>query len=414
MGIFDYLRGWTELEVQGAYPERLLNALAMRNIPFWGVRKSDGCTMRFKVRKKHAEASSTLALKSQCTVCSAVTCGAPVKLRALRARYALAVGAVLCTAVIAVSSCFVWDIRVVGNETLSTGEIVRALSDCGAGIGSFWPGFTGDGLRNELLLRLPELRWAAVNYDSSTITVIVRERTEKPEMVDEHQPAHIIAEKSGIVDRVSVLMGKPQVAERQTVLAGEPLISGAVPSTFGDTRIVHALGTVQARTWYEIRASRPLTETKKVYTGRERHRLALTFGTKRVNFYGNSRIYDGNCDKIIKEYPLSVPGVFTLPVTLVRETYRQFTPTPTEQPVEQLQTEMEAELRAYLETLIDGGSVTEASVRFSERDGVLTATLHAECLEEIGKPVLMDEQEVEQIRMENAARRAAGEDAVND
>lgn len=413
MGIFDYLRGWTELEVQGNVPERLLNALAMRNITFWGLVKPDACTIRFKVRKKYAETAAALALQSQCTVVEATACGAPVKLRALRARYALMAGAFLCAAVLTVSSCFVWEIRVEGNETLSTGEIVRALNDCGAGIGSFWPAFTGDSLRNEMLLRLPQLRWVAVNYDSSTITVIVREKTEKPEMVDEHQPAHVVAAKSGVVSDISVLMGKPQVVPRQTVLAGEPLISGAVPSTFGDTRIVHAYGTVQARTWYEIRANRPLTEVQKVYTGREKHRFALTFGTKRVNFYGNGSIYHGNCDKIIKEYPLSVPGVFTLPVTVVRETYVQYKPTELLRGEQSLQVEMEAELRAYLDTLVQNGSVTEASVRFSERDGILTATLHAECLEDIGETVLMDDGEVQQIRMENAARRA-GEERTND
>lgn len=413
MGIFNTLRGWTELEVQGALPERLLNAMASRNIPFWAVEKADGCTLRFRVRRKYAETVSGLALKSQCQVTCCVHCGAPVKLRTLRARYALIAGAVLCTAVLAVSSCFVWEIRVEGNETLSTGEIVRALNDCGAGVGSFWPGFTGDSLRNELLLRLPELRWAAVNYDSSTITVIVREKTEKPEMVDEHEPAHIVADRAGVVSEISALMGKPQVLVRQTVLEGDPLISGAVPSTFGDTRLVHALGTVRARTWYEIRASRSLMETQKAYTGRETSRWALTFGTKRVNFYGNSRIYGGECDKIIRESPLSVPGVFTLPVTLVRETYRQYTPTATAQAAEGLRQEMEQQLRAYLDTLIKTGSVTAANVRFSERDGVITATLTAECLEDIGKTVPMDDGEVQQIRLENAARRA-GEELMND
>lgn len=413
MGMFDYLRGWTELEIQGAAPERLLNALALRNITFWGVHKPDSCTMRLKVRRKFSETAAALALQSQCTVAEASACGAPVKLKRLRTRYALIAGAFLCLAVLAVSSCFVWEIRVVGNETVSTGEIVRALDDCGAGIGSFWPGFTGDSLRNEMLLRLPELRWVAVNYDSSTITVIVREKTEKPDMVDEHAPAHVIAAKSGVVSNISVLKGKPEVVERQTVLAGESLISGAVPSTFGDTQIVHALGTIQARTWYEIRASRSLTEAEKVYTGREKYRFALTFGTKRVNFYGSSRIYDGNCDKIIEEYPLAVAGVFTLPVTVVRETYVQYRPTELMRSAQSLQTEMEAELRAYLDTCVGSGSVTEVSVRFSERNGILTATLHAECLEDIGETVLMDEGEVQQIRIENAARRA-GEERTND
>ena len=65
MGIFDYLRGWTELEVQGNVPERLLNALAMRNITFWGLVKPDACTIRFKVRKKYAETAAALALQRQ-------------------------------------------------------------------------------------------------------------------------------------------------------------------------------------------------------------------------------------------------------------------------------------------------------------------------------------------------------------
>lgn len=409
MRIFDFLRGWTELEVQGSLPERLLNALAMRNIPFWGVDKSDACTMRFKVRRKYAETASALAVSSQCTVTHATARGAPVKLRSMRTRYALFAGAALCMALLAVSSCFVWEIRVEGNEQLSTGEIIRALDDCGVGIGSFWPAFTGDGLRNEMLLRLPELRWAAVNYDSSTITVIVRERTEKPDMVLENQPTHIVAGKSGVVSTISTLKGKPMVVSQQTVLKGECLISGTVPSTFGDTQIVHALGNIRARTWYELRVSRSLTDTAKIYTGREKHRFALAFGTNRVNFYGNGRIYDGNCDKIIKEYPLSVEGVFTLPVTLIRETYTEYTPTELHRSAESLQQEMEAELREYLETLITDGSVTEASVRFSEKDGILTATLYAECLEEIGVPVPMDIAEVEQIRMENEARTERGE-----
>lgn len=413
MRIFDFLLGWTELEVQGSLPERLLNALAVRNIPFWSVEKSDACTMRFKVRRKYAKTVSALAVNSQCTVTRAAAHGAPVKLWNMRTRYALFAGAVLCMALLAVSSCFVWEIRVEGNETLSTGEIIRALDDCGVGIGSFWPAFTGDSLRNEMLLRLPELRWAAVNYDSSTITVIVRERTEKPDMVLEDQPMHIIAGKSGVVSMISTLKGKPMVVPRQTVLEGECLISGTVPSTFGDTQIVHALGNVRARTWYEFRASRSLTVSEKIYTGREKNRFALVFGENRVNFYGNGRIYDGNCDKIIKEYPLSVEGVFTLPLTLVRETYTEYTPTDTRQDVEVLQREMEAELREYLETRISDGSVTEVSVRFSEKNGALTATLSAECLEEIGVPVPMDIAEVEQIRMENQARTEGGKQ-VND
>lgn len=405
MGIFDFIRGWVSIEIQGTFPESVLNACAARNIEFWGVRKPDRYTLRMNVRKKQAAVVMAVARHCQCQVNWTKDGGAPVAWRKLRIRYALLAGAIACLAVLTVSSAFVWEIRVEGNETLSTGEIVRALDDCGVRIGSFWPAFTGDSLRNDLLLRLPELRWAAVNYDSSTITVIVRERTEKPDMVYEDIPTHLVASKPGLVSNLSVLKGYPTVKVGQTVLAGESLVSGAVPSTFGDTRLVHALGTVEARTWYEIRADLSVQAAGKQYTGRETSRYALTFGTNRVNLYWNSSIYEGNCDKIITEYPAAVEGVFTLPVSLVKETYIEYNVTVREQSVDGLKRSMEQELYAYLESILaEDGTITTSSVSFSEKDGVLSATLHAECLENIAREVPMTDEEIQLVRLENAER----------
>lgn len=411
MGLLTYLRGWVRLEFRGAFPESVLNACAARNLEFWGVEKRDAFTIRVKVRRRDAETLAAIVLRCQCEVTDTRPCGAPVTLRRLRPRYGLLAGGLACLAALMFSSCFVWNVRVVGNESVSSGTILRALNDCGAGIGSFWPAFTGDSLRNELLLRLPELKWAAVNYDSSTITVIVRERTEKPDMVCEDVPTHVTAAKSGLITEMQVYRGEAVAGKGITVLAGETLISGVVSDLSGDTRLVHAVGSVKARTWYELTASRSLTAAKKTGTGRERTRYALTFGTKRVNIYGNSSIYDGNCDKIIKEYPLALDGVFTLPVRLVQETCTEYTITPVQQSPDALAAELETQLTEYLTDLLGkNGEITRASVSFSQSGGVLTATLHAECLEEIGKEVPMTEEEIRQVRMNNTAGDESADD----
>lgn len=399
MGMLDRLRGWVVMEFRGTFPESVLNACASRNLPFWGVEKPNPFTIRMKVRRRDAETAAAVVLRCQCELTDTRSCGAPVTLHRLRRRYALVLGAAVCLATLAVSSAFVWNIRVVGNETVSTGTILRALADCGAGIGSFWPGFTGDSLRNELLLRLPELRWAAVNYDSSTITVVVRERTEKPEMVAEDVPTHVVAARAGLITELSVYRGAPVSGAGRAVLAGEGLISGAVTDRGGDTRLVHALGRAQARTWYEISASRSLTVQEKVPTGRTRRQFALIFGDRRVNFYGNSSISAVNCDKISTDDPLAVEGVFTLPIRLVQETFIEYELVPTTRTPETLASELQAELSGYLSALLEGhGEVTTASVSFSQRSGVLTGTLHAECLEDIAREVPMTEEEIRQIR----------------
>ena len=411
MRLVEYFRGWVSMEIQGTLPESVLNACAARNIEFWSVRKPDAFTVQMKVRRKQADTVAALALRCQCRVCSSRQCGAPIVLRGLRRRYALIAGAVVCTVLLAVSSAFVWNIRVEGNEELTTGQILRALEDCGVGVGSFWPAFSGEVLRNELLLQMPELRWAAVNYDSSTITVIVREKREKPEMVYEDIPTHVVAEKPGLITGMSVLRGEPLTGRGQTVPEEEVLISGAVPSTLAPTRLEHALGQVEARTWYTIRADLPLEQMKKNYTGRQTHRFSLVFGKNRINFYGNSGIYEGNCDKIIKEYPLSVEGVFTLPVSIVRETFREYALSPCSLEPEQLQQEMERALNAYLKTLIgEDGVVTTSTVCFSSREGALRATLYGECLENIAREIPMTPEEIERVQLENAAREETADD----
>ena len=69
------------------------------------------------------------------------------------------------------------------------------------------------------------------------------------------------------------------------------------------------------------------------------------------------------------------------------------------------------QLRDYLTDLLGGsGTVTTASVSFSQSGGVLTATLHAECLEEIGKEVPMTEEEIRQVRMNNTAGDESADD----
>lgn len=411
MGLVAYVRGWVSMEIRGTVPESVLNACAARNIEFWSVRKPDAFTIRMKVRRKQADTVAALALRCQCQVSSARQCGVPVVFRGLRRRYALLLGAVVCTALLAVSSAFVWNIRVVGNEELTTGQILRALERCGVEVGSFWPAFSADGIRNDLLLQMPELRWAAVNYDSSTVTVIVREKREKPEMVYEDIPTHVVAEKPGLITRMSVLRGEPLTGRGQTVPEGEMLISGAVPSTLAPTRLEHALGRVEARTWYTIRADLPLEQMKKTYTGRQTHRFSLVFGENRINFYGNSGIYEGNCDKIIEEYPLSVEGVFTLPISVVRETFREYALSPYSPEPEGLQQEMERALNVYLKTLIgEDGVVTASTVCFSTREGVLRATLYGECLENIAREVPMTPEEIESVRLENAAREETADD----
>lgn len=381
----EMLRGSVRAEVSGAAPQRLLNAMSEADMPFWDAVPQDAFTIRLGLYSRDLRNAKALATRCQCELKLLRESGAPVVKRRLRRRVALLVTAVSCFALLAASSLFAWDIRVEGNEQVSTGEILRALAGCGVEPGAFWPGWSSDEIRNSVILDIPELAWLGVSVDSSRAVIRVRERTEAPELVNSEGMGSVTARTTGIIDSMRVYQGAPLVAVGDAVVAGETLVSGEMPSEVGDTRYVRASAEIRARTWYEMSASAPLE-----YSGLEqsdsRTRWALVIGDKRINFYLGSSQTPAGCGKIITEYSLAWEGVFTLPVTLVREQTLEYDSAAAAEDEEELSGRLEAVLRSTLERELSGrGEILDAQFTSSASDGRLVVTMRAECMEDIAE-----------------------------
>lgn len=381
----EILRGSVRAEVSGAAPQRLLNAMSEADMPFWDAVPQDAFTIRLGLYSRDLRDAKALATRCQCELKLLRESGAPVVKRRLRRRVALLVTAVSCFALLAASSLFAWDIRVEGNEQVSTGEILRALAGCGVEPGAFWPGWSSDEIRNSVILDIPELAWLGVSVDSSRAVIRVRERTEAPELVNSEGMGSVTARTTGIIDSMRVYQGAPLVAVGDAVVVGETLVSGEMPSEVGDTRYVRASAEIRARTWYEMSASAPLE-----YSGLEqsdcRTRWALVIGDKRINFYLGSSQTPAGCGKIITEYPLAWEGVFTLPVTLVREQTLEYDSAAAAEDEEELSGRLEAVLRSTLERELSGrGEILDAQFTSSASDGRLVVTMRAECMEDIAE-----------------------------
>ena len=144
------------------------------------------------------------------------------------------------------SSLLLWDFRVLGCETLTKGQVLRALSDCGVDQGCFWPGVDVDLLRSRMLLKLPQLQWMTLRCSGSRAVVLVVERQETPELPGEGR-ADLVAGKSGQIASLSVLRGREQVSPGQMVTKGELLVSGLVESITAPPREAVGAGAGMGR-----------------------------------------------------------------------------------------------------------------------------------------------------------------------
>lgn len=391
----DILRGYAQLRMVGAEPADVLDRCIAQGIEIWGPELEDEFTLLLKTRLSQAETVRELAEKCGCEAEICRRAGGSMELKKLRRRYVLWALPVLLLGLLLLSSLFVWQIEITGNETVSEIEILNALEDSGVYIGSFHPSFTSDNIRSLVLVKIPELKWISVSVLGSRAVIEVRERTEIPDLLEEDKGVKLIAAHSGIIETLEVLRGYPLLKKGQAALEQETLVDGAVPSSFGDIAILHASGRVFARTWQEITAVLPLEYEAKAPTGKEKTRYALETGGSRINFYSKSRILDVDYDTIISRRRLGVKGLFELPLIWVKETslaYERVTESRTEDEARLiLEQRLEKELS---ERLGKEGSVVGSAFTFSLVDGFAVCTLRAECLQNIAQEKEMSAEEL--------------------
>ena len=379
--ILEYLEGRAEVELRTAFPEAMLNACAAGEIPLEQLERPDACILRARVRQRSLPALKAAAERCGCELEIRSLSGGRTLLSLLRRRIWLPVTGLCVLGLLLLSSLFIWEIDVVGNERLSRGELLRALADCGVEPGCFWPGLKGDLVRSRMLERVPELQWMTVNVSGSRAVLLVSERREKPEIFLEGDYRDLTASREGLVRSLSVLNGQPQVSPGQTVLKGQILISGSVESITAPPRLTHASGSVLAETYYELTAVHPLETEQKAPGGRGVSRFAVKIGNTRLNFFGNAKKELDGYDKIVHEYKLAAEGLFALPISLIREEriYRPVTAESWENPEE-----MQQRLLEELERSIRG-EILEHSFSTRRQDGLLLVTLRARCLEDIAE-----------------------------
>lgn len=405
----DKARGYTVIKAVGVEPTKLIDRAAAEKIDFWGVHPEDDYTLILRTRLKSAEQVLSFADKCCCEVEILEKSGAPIEAKKLKKRYVLWALPLIFLAMLVASSFFIWKIEISGNETVSDIEILNALEDSGVYIGSYSPNFTSDNIRSRVLIRIPELKWISVSVFGSRAVVEVRERTQIPELYDEDKAVKIVAEQSGIIERMNVLRGFSLFKTGQTAAESDTLIDGAVPSTFNETEIVHAEGSVIARTWYEICAVMPLEYNEKAFTGKTKSRFALIIGDNRINFYSKSRIFDTNCDNIIREQTLGIKGFFELPVKLVSEKSVSYEINKANVSEDDAKARLEALLNDELKFKIgEDGEIVSSEYTFSLMDGFAVGTLRAECKQNIAAEKEMTAEEI------YAAKSAEEEQKPND
>lgn len=384
--ITDWLRGYAVVMLTGGTPQWCLNRLTAARIPFWGMIMTDEFTVSICVYQRDVDFVREIASRAMCDLEVVSSYGLKRWFGRLRSRWALLIPAVIAVAAAITLQQSIWFYRVEGNVRVPSARILRAAQEAGAFVGVHGTHVKPQRIRYRVLAAIPELEWLTVTQNGCVGVIHVRERKPTPKITARETPRNLIAVRGGLIQEISVLEGSAAVKEGDTVGTGELLISGYVDLE-NKYRVCRAEGEVYAKTWRTVRTVTPDATTEKTGLGRIRHRYYLQVGRNRVNLSLGSGIFTGTCDKMTETKQLTLPGGLSLPVALIVETVREYTPqrkTVSQQHAsEMMRHTAESGIR---EEMIAGKIVrTEATEETS--DGIYTLLVQVECEEMIARPI---------------------------
>lgn len=379
----DFIKGSAKLCVTGAFPERFLNICAQNNIRFWALKRRDACTFELRMGLKDLARVRPYAARVNCSVTLMSKNGIPPFLSKFAGRWALIFGIAAVLSAVLFLNSYIWEIHVEGNSRTTEAEILDALRLEGVGIGAKGTTVSTREIKDDVILRLPDLCWMAVNVSGSRATVLVRETLEAPVEIDMRIPVDIVAARDGIITSVRGYNGTNIVTLGQAVRTGDILIAGQVKR--GDEiRFVRALGEVTAVTERDLSACSVLNRLDMADSGEKKTLFSLCFGENRINLYRDYGIFAENYDTITHWQSMGLPGGGHLPLGVVKQQLSGF---DTREITLDAQAEEDRLKDALLEQITEDigsdGQVFTCDFETALSGSIITVTAHAVCMEVI-------------------------------
>lgn len=300
--IFKFLSGYVILRLTGYSLERFINICTRRGIPLLYIKKYDKTNAEVCVYIKDFALLRPIAYKTHTRVRIHKKCGFPILMYKYRKRYAMFIGVILFVIALAVTSQYVWFIEVEGGDGLEPEMIMGAVNKAGIEIGARKSKIlSGNEMRDIIITNTNDVSWAWVYIHGTKATVHIKQSVVPPKVVDKNSPCDIVSLKDGVIKSVTAKEGESRVKVGDAILAGDVIIAGTLPSEFKEYRLVHAIGEVQAYTYYKKTGVYKLYKERHVQTGNKKTLFTLKIFSKKINLFKNSSISYAEYDTIVND-----------------------------------------------------------------------------------------------------------------
>lgn len=379
----DYLRGTVEYEIKLENPEDFVNRIK-KEVPILMLDIPDEGTVRLKCLYQNRADVERIAAARMAAVSDKKQRGLPVLLKALRGRLGLILGCILAVIAVYVSSLFVWEIRVVGNEKLRSGQVIKMLEEAGFYEGIYKGNADVRSVADTVLINEDAISWLAINLDGTVAHVEIKEALPAVP-VPKKQNVNLVASANGIILRVDAHEGGTKINKGDVVTKGQLLVSAFVDKRTGGSMLRGARGYVWAQTDRKVRVVVPKEYSCKKYTENVDREYNISFLGMELDFSLPQRKGGGLYDCKEKRERLKLGKNTFLPITLTTKTGREYTEYKSRRTTDVALEEARRTAKERLYEFSPGFTLAQAKEEYYEENGMLVYTCTFSGIENIAK-----------------------------
>ena len=327
-----YLSGYVCVELTGYATERFLNLCTNHDINLWNMDHKED-TYTFCMSLEDFWKIRPMVRKTRTKIRVTKRCGLPFFLYRYRKRKMFLLGLLLCVGIVYAFSCYVWNIEICGNSTLSDDTVYRYLESEKIRVGTAKGKVDCEKLEAKIRQHFSNVIWTSVRLEGTKLTVDVKENliTQEPQEKQEtetEEAQDLVADKDAVILSIVTRNGTPKVKAGDKVKKGKALVLGRI-DIYNDAkeiagyRYCKADADIIAQTSYPYRYEVPTLVQKKAYTGKEKKRYSFWYRNKYIGLYQNGisyRFYDKESEK----KQLCVMENYYLPFYIQTDIYREY------------------------------------------------------------------------------------------
>ena len=397
--MISYIRGYYVITLEGVEIERFLNYLIRNDINVYNVGRISSTKIQFCVDREDMKRFKNAYRGSNFKIKVKQKTGIPFIIKRIYKYKGMWICAIISLMILMATSQFVTDIYIDCPEGIKQEEVRKELYKLGLKPGIYKKNIDRKKIRDSVMVTFDEIAYISVNVKGTNVFVTITKKAETLSSQEQSNYCNIIAEKSGIIEKVIPRSGNAVVEEGTIVQKGDLLVRGS------NTK---ALPEVWATTFYEVKKSASYIDTKQEKTGKSKNIYTITFYDKKFDIRRNIKYKDYIIEN--KELKLTL-GNYTFPLKINISTFHEVNNVKIEKNEAELKEELRQQALKELDYIIPASAkYTDVKDEYKVNKNMLEYLVTVHTSENISQVYNLSKSEAEQmIKDENKKIEESGE-----